>query len=183
MAQANLDAAKTRVDLHRWRQRTALLKVRLSSAHEDVDRYRRVGELLHRQYELEVAAKHGSQAVATALGAQVTALAARMAQQAAALAGLQADLLRAQETVAVRDREIAGQQEAMVLSSDQAQVALAEARAGAARLQEQLAAVQERAQLADQTAVAAQVGFLVGFGVWDDWGGEIGKVNKRGSDA
>lgn len=157
-AQAELDAAKARVDLHRWRQRTALLKVRLSSAHEDVDRYRRMGELLRRQYELEVAAKRGSQAQAVELGGRVAALAARMAEQAAALAALQADLLAAQEAVEARDREIAAQQEALVMSSDQAQAALAEARAGAARLQEQLQAVQERARLADQTAATAQVG-------------------------
>ena len=42
-AHAVLDLAKNRVDLHRWRQRTALLKVRLSSAAEDVERYRRLG--------------------------------------------------------------------------------------------------------------------------------------------
>lgn len=165
-AQAELDAAKTRVDLHRWRQRTALLKVRLSSAHEDVDRYRRMGDLLRRQYELEILAKRGGQAQALALGSQVDALAARMAQQAAALAGLQADLLAAQSAVAARDRDIADQQQALAMSSHQAQAALAEARAGAARLQEQLEAVQERARLADQTAATAQVGVACFLRCW-----------------
>ena len=156
-AQAGLDLAKNRVDLHRWRQRTALLKVRLSSAHEDVDRYRRAGELLRRQYELEVAAKAGAQGRSAALAAQVAALTARMQQQGAQIAALQADLLRAQEGVAARDAELAAQQAAMVAASDAAQVALAEAQAGAGRLQEQLAAVQERARLAEQTAAASQV--------------------------
>ncbi|EFN59189.1 expressed protein, partial [Chlorella variabilis] len=155
-AQLSVDLAKNRVDLHRWRQRTALLKVRLSSAHEDVDRYRRMGDLLHRQFELEMAARRGSRAQASALGRQVLALTGRMREQAAGIAALQAELLRLQETVAARDAEIAAQQEAMVTSSDAAQAALAEVQAACGRLQEQVAAVQERAKLADQTAAAAQ---------------------------
>jgi chromosome segregation ATPase len=158
-AELGVDLAKNRVDLHRWRQRTALLKVRLSSAQEDVDRYRRMGELLNRQHELEVTTRRGSRAQAAALAQQVLKLAGRMRQQAAAIAGLQADLLRLQETVAARDRDIEQQQEAMVASSEQAQAELAEAQAGCRRLTEQLAAVQDRAAAADQVAVAAQVRF------------------------
>ena len=155
--QAGLDLAKNRVDLHRWRQRTALLKVRLSSAHEDVDRYRRMGELLRRQYELEVVAKAGEQGRGNTLAAQVAALVQHMGQQTATIAGLQADLLRAQEAVAARDAELAAQQAAAVAAGDAAQAELAEAQAAARSLQEQLAAVQERARLAEQTAAAAQV--------------------------
>ena len=98
--QAGLDLAKNRVDLHRWRQRTALLKVRLSSAHEDVDRYRRVGELLRRQYELEVVAKAAERGRGQGLAAQVATLMQGMRAQGGIIAGLQADLLRAQEAVA-----------------------------------------------------------------------------------
>jgi hypothetical protein len=155
-ALADLDLAKSRVDLHRWRQRTALLKVRLSSAHEDVERYRRLGDLLRRQAQLEGAAKRGSQGAAVELAAQVARLRGRMGEQAAGIATLQAEVLQLQETVASRDRDIAAQQAAMLLSSDEVQVALAEAAAAAGRLQDQLAAVRERAQLADQTAAAAQ---------------------------
>lgn len=155
--QVGLDLAKNRVDLHRWRQRTALLKVRLSSAHEDVDRYRRMGELLRRQYELEVVAKAGEQGRGNTLAAQVAALVQHMGQQAATIAGLQADLLRAQEAMAARDAELAAQQAAAVAAGDAAQAELAEAQAAARSLQEQLAAVQERARLAEQTAAAAQV--------------------------
>ena len=160
--QAGLDLAKNRVDLHRWRQRTALLKVRLSSAHEDVDRYRRTGELLRRQYELEVAAKAGEQGRGSALVAQVATLVQRMREQGSVIAGLQADLLRAQEAVAARDAELAAQQASAVEAGDAAQAALAEAQAAARSLQEQLAAVQERARLAEQTAAAAQVGLQRG---------------------
>lgn len=157
-AHLDLDLAKNRVDLHRWRQRTALLKVRLSSAHEDVERYRANAARLRRQAELEAATGRAAGTAAAVLLQRATELEARMAEQGAVLAAVQADLLHAQEAVADRDRQLAEEQAAAVSSGDQAQATLAEARAKCARLQEQLAAAQERAALADQTAVAAQVG-------------------------
>ncbi len=132
--------------------------MRLSSAHEDVERYRAITARLRRQAELEAAAGRAAGAAAAALLQRATALEARMAEQGGVLAAVQADLLRAQEVVADRDRQLAEEHAAAVASGDEAQAALAEARASCARLQEQLAAAQERAALADQTAAAAQVG-------------------------
>lgn len=156
-ARLDVDLAKNRVDLHRWRQRTALLKVRLSSAHEDVDRYRRLAALLSRQAELEVGARCGTSVAAAALAQQAAGLSARIAEQGAVLAALHAELLHAQEAVASRDAQIAEQAAAALSSSEQAQVALLEVQTTCMRLQEQMAAVQERATLADQVAAAAQV--------------------------
>lgn len=157
-AHLDLDLAKNRVDLHRWRQRTALLKVRLSSAHEDVERYRANAARLRRQAELEAAAGRAAGAAAAVLLQRAATLEARLVERGAVLASVQADLLRAQEAVADRDRQLAEEQAVAVASGDEAQAALAEARANCTRLQEQLAAAQERAALADQTAAAAQVG-------------------------
>lgn len=156
-AKLDHDLAKNRVDLHRWRQRTALLKVRLSSAHEDVARYRRMAALLCRQTELEAALKTQAGLNGAELGMEVVRLSGRIAEQAAVVATLQAELLRAHEAVAERDAAIDEQHAAMLQSSEAAEAALAEARANCERLQKQLAAVQERAALADQTAAAAKV--------------------------
>jgi hypothetical protein len=129
------ELTKSKVDLLRWRQRSALLKVQLSSTEEDVQRYQRVGAILQRQYELEQNTKQAVQQVATAAHA---VLAERGRQQAAAW---RAELEGAQAALQDRQRQLGELQQELLLSSQ---------REG--ELEQQLAAVQ--AQLEQSTAAA-----------------------------
>eukprot|EP00887_Chlorella_sp_A99_P005807 scaffold1.g5807.t1 len=156
IAALECDLAKSKVDLHRWRQRTALLKVRLSSVQEDVERYQRVAGILLHQSDLELEAKRGYRGQAAGLREQLGTLTGRMQAQAEALAALRSEARQLAAAVANRDDQLAQLQANLELSGEEQQAALATEQAKCTRLHEQLVAVEERVRLTEAALAAEQ---------------------------
>lgn len=156
IAMLECDLAKSKVDLHRWRQRTALLKVQLTSAQEDVDRYHRMADIFFRQFELELAAKRGMAGQLDEQRERLAGMQAHMQQQAEVLAALQAEARQLQGIVASRDDQLAQMQKNLQLNGEEQAAALAAEQAKCLRLHEQLVAVEERARLTEAALAAEQ---------------------------
>lgn len=144
VAERELDLSKSKVDLLRWRQRAALLKMQLSSAEEDVKRYQRVSDILRRQYELERAAKLTAQENTAAQRHCAAAVDAAAAEQAREGQGLRTELDGMQAVLAERQRQLMQLQQELAATSQ---------REG--ELEQRLEALQtQRAQLEQQLTAA-----------------------------
>jgi hypothetical protein len=151
VATLEFELSKSRVDMHRWRQRTALLKVKLSAAEEDLESHRRMGALLHRQMELEAASRQEVGAQAELLRGRLLDMQAAMEAAAQRAAAVRDEL--AESNAALEESRAAAEQmrRSLELDGDHARVELAAAQARAAGAEQAAAAGKERAALAEQT--------------------------------
>ncbi|KFM27733.1 hypothetical protein F751_2724 [Auxenochlorella protothecoides] len=156
---ASFQLSKSKVELYRWRQRSALLKVRHSSAVEDADRYDRLCASTSRLSAVGAmaAARHSeAQREATRSGAALRAQlqqaqeltrAARQeaARQEAQAAGFRSEAASERERLAQAKREADSERERRALAEEIAASARsrAEAAEGALRAREGLAAEKE----------------------------------------
>ncbi|KAL6778078.1 hypothetical protein ACKKBG_A16840 [Auxenochlorella protothecoides x Auxenochlorella symbiontica] len=167
---ASFQLSKSKVELYRWRQRSALLKVRHSSAVEDADRYDRlcastsrlsaVGAMAaarHSEARRE-ATRSGAALRAQLQQAQELTRAARQeaARQEAQAAGFRSEAASEREWLAQAKREADSERERRALAEEIAASARsrAEAAEGALRAREGLAA--EKESLAAGVAALSQ---------------------------
>lgn len=150
------DLSLGKVDLMRWRQRTSLLKVRLSSTQEDVARYSRFLDLVLRQGELEAVAAASWKGHASALEHHSLELQDSLRSRMHEARSLAAEVASLEAALAERESMLAEAQRAE--RAVHAEVARTAERAAQReeRLTGQLAAAMERAALAEQTALGAR---------------------------
>ncbi|GAB4822807.1 hypothetical protein N2152v2_009853 [Parachlorella kessleri] len=160
IAERDFDLTKSKVELLRWRQSSALSHIQLSSSEEDVKRYQRVSVLLQRQSQLEREAKLILQQTALADSAAATErgrqqAAARLSELESAQAGLKelqqrlGDLEQQLLASMQRGSELGRQLKA---AKDEVAGKTAAAAEVQAKLKETTAAAEDRAALLQQEA-------------------------------